>query len=68
MLALYVILGVFGALILFMLLRTIFTKKPTLDAPEGKDYGLAQEAMVYQLKQHVQIPSVYMARRYAQDT
>ena len=68
MLALYIILGVFGALILFMLLRTIFTKKPTLAAPDGNDYGLDKDVLASHLQQAVQIPTVSMVGKYTENT
>ena len=68
MLALYVILGVLGALILFMLLRTIFTKKPTLAAPDGNDYGLDKDVLASHLQQAVQIPTVSMVGKYTENT
>lgn len=68
MLALYIILGVLGALILFMLLRTIFTKKPTLAAPDGNDYGLDKDVLASHLQQAVQIPTVSMVGKYTENT
>ncbi|MFI3229303.1 MAG: M20/M25/M40 family metallo-hydrolase [Bacillota bacterium] len=58
MIILYVILGLIGAIFIFAILRTIFTKKPVIQSSGYKHRVIDKERVTKHLQEAVRIPTV----------